>query len=320
MAATPLSGTTTSITTGASDTQREELADVINNLDKERNVMTAAIRKGTCKSKAPTWPEDEDADASSNAQLEGADAEFTELSMPTTATNSLQLAAKWFMVSDIQEAIDKAGRKSDISYNIKKKLREIARDREYAILNNLTAVPFAAGTAGKCKGVKGWVTTNTYDFSASYATSNLLTFDIVNDQLEAAAENYGDPTLILAPSKQKRLISEFDQNSRVTMNADADEKKVVAAVDILETDYAVVKVKLCYNLTQDTDSSKLYDYLPIIDPDGWELCTLKSHGVKVEKLARTGLARKVQISTAFTLKCYNEKRNALISKLYAKDA
>jgi len=320
MAATPLSGTTTSVTSGASDTQREELADVINNIDKERNVFTASIKKGTCLTKYVEWPEDEDADAADNAQLEGADAEFTELSMPSVGANRLQLSAKWFMVSDIQEAIDKAGRKSDIAYNIKKKLREMARDREYAILNNTSAVAMAAGTAGKCKGLKGWITTNTYDFSASYATSNLVTFDIINDELEACQEDYGEPSLILAPPKQKRKISDFDQNSRITINADASEKKILAAVDILETDFGVVKVKLCYNLTQATSSSNLYDFMPIIDPDGWELCTLKSHGVKVEKLARTGLAQKVQISTAFTLKCMNQKRNALVSKLYAKAA
>ncbi len=320
MAATPLSGTTTSYTSGASDTQREELLDVINNIDKERNVFTDAIKKGSCLTKLVEWPEDEDDDAVDNAQVEGADAEFDELAMPSKTNNRLQIAAKWFMVSDIQESIDKAGRKSDIAYNIKKKLRAIARDRERTILNSLSAVAMSAGTAGRAMGLKGFVTTNTYKFGSSYATTNLVTFDLINDQLEDAAEAYGEPTLILAPSKQKRAISEFDQNNRITINANASEKKVLAAVDFIETDFGVVRVKLCYNLTQATDSGNLYDFLPIIDPDGWELCTLKGHGVKVEKLARTGLARKIQISTAFTLKCMNEKRNALMSRLYAKAA
>jgi len=320
MAAAPLSGTTTSYTTGASDTQREELLDVINNIDKERNVFTDAIKKGSCNTKYLEWPEDEDDDAVDNAQVEGADAEFTELDMPSKTSNRLQIAAKWFMVSDIQEAIDKAGRKSDIAYNIKKKLRAIARDRERTLLNSLSATAMSSGTAGTAMGLKGFVTTNTYKFGSSYATTNLVTFDLINDQLEAAAEDYGEPTLILAPSKQKRIISEFDQNNRITINADAAEKKILAAVDFIETDFGVQRVKLCYNLTQATDSGNLYDFLPIIDPDGWELCTLKGHGVKVEKLARTGLARKIQISTAFTLKCMNEKRNALMSYLYAKAA
>jgi len=320
MTAAALDGTTTSVTTGASNTQREELSEVISNIDKERNVFTAAIGKGTCKTKVPEWPEDEDEDAADNAQVEGADAEFTELAMPSKNENRLQIAAKWFMVSDIQESIDKAGRKSDIAYNTKKKLREIAKDREYAILNNLAAVAMAAGTAGKCMGLKGFVTTNTYDFSASYATTNLVTFDIINDQLENASENYGGPSLVLAPPKQKRLISNFDQNSRITMNADASEKKILAAVDFIETDFGVVRVKLCYGLTQATDSSNLYDFLPIVDPSGWKLLTLQGYGVKVEPLARTGLARKIQISTAFSLECRNEKRNALVSKLYAKAA
>jgi len=320
MAATPLSGTTTSYTSGASDTQREELADVISNIDKERNVFTASIKQGTCLTKYVEWPEDEDTEGAANAQVEGADAEFAELGMPSKVSNRLQISAKWFLVSDIQESIDKAGRKSEIAYNMKKKLREIARDREYAILNNTSAVAMAAGTAGQCNGLKGFVTTNTYDFSTTYATSNAITFDILNDQMQEAAEAYGNPSLILAPPKQKRTISDFDQNNRITINADASEKKVLAAVDYIETDFGMVRVKLCYNLSRATSASNLYDFLPIIDPDGWELLTLKGHGVKTEKLARTGLADKIQISTAYTLKCRNEKRNSLISYLWAKAA
>jgi hypothetical protein len=320
MTAAALDGTTSSLTTGASDTHREELDDVIHNIDKERNVFTTSIKKGTCKTKYVEWPEDEDEAAESNAQVEGADAEYAELDMPDKYSNRIQILAEWFMISDIQESIDKAGRKSEIAYKTKRKLRKIAKDKEYAALNNLTAVALAAGTAGKMKGLKGFISDNTYDFSASYATSNLITFDLINDQMEAAAEDYGDPTLILAPPKQKRRISEFDQNNRITINADAKEKKILAAVDFIETDFGVVRVKLCYGLTQATDSSKLYDFLPIIDPSGWELLTLKGHGVKVEKLARTGLAQKIQISTVCSLKCFNEKRNAMISKLYAKAA
>ena len=320
MAAAPLSGTTTSYTSGASDTQREELSDVISNIDKERNVFTSSIKKGTCLTKFVEWPEDEDNAAAANAQVEGADAEFAELGMPSKDSNRLQIAAKWFLVSDIQESIDKAGRKSEIAYNMKKKLREIANDREYAVLNNLSAVAMASGTAGQCMGLKGFVTTNTYKFASSYATTNKITFDLLNDQMEAAAEAYGNPSLVLAPPKQKRDISAFDQNNRITVNADASEKKVLAAVDYVETDFGMVRIKLCYTLTRTTDTAQLYDFLPIIDPSGWELLTLKGHGVKTEKLARTGLADKIQISTAFTLRCRNEKRNALISYLWAKAA
>jgi len=318
--AAPLSGTTTSYTSGASDTQREELSDMISNIDKERNVFTASIKKGSCLTKYVEWPEDEDDDAEDNAQVEGADAEFDELGMPTKTSNRLQIFAKWFLISDIQESIDKAGRKSEVAYNMKKKLKAIAADREYALLNNTAAVAMSSGTAGRMNGLKGFVTTNTYKFASSYATSNAITFDKLNDQMEAAAENYGQPTLVLAPPKQKRDMSEFDQNNRITVNADASAKKILAAVDYIETDFGMVQIKLCYTLTRATSASNLYDFLPIIDPDGWELLTLKGHGVKTEKLARTGLADKIQISTACTLKCRNEKRNALISYLWAKAA
>ena len=315
MAATALSGTTTTFVTGASATHREDLSDLLTNIDKKRCVFTDAIGKGSCSALLHEWPEDSLADSAENKQVDGADAEYTVVAQPSAPNNRVQLSAKWFLISSLQSAVDKAGRKNEVAYQTEKKLKEMAKDIERAILNNTSAIAFSSGVAGQCNGLKGFVSTNTYSFGDTYAATNDLTYDLLNDQLQAAHAAYGDPSLILAPAAQKRVISGFDQNNRITVNAIADSKKLTGVVDIIETDFGALHVKLVYELQPDDDSGTKYDFLPIIDPSGWKLCFLKGHGTKVEKLAKTGLADKVQVSAAYTLECRNEKRNALISYL-----
>lgn len=327
MTAAILSGATSVHTSGASNTHREDLSDILTNIDKERNVFMSVIGKGECKALLHEWPEDTDDSATSNAQVDGADAEFSEISMPSKLSNRVQLAARWFAITSLQESVDKAGRKSEVAYQTAKKLRALARDIEYAILNNTSATAFASETAGTCYGLKHFGAAasgaNLYEFSG-YDAGNLLTWDILNDRLEAAHEDYGEPSLILAPSKQKRLISSFDQNNRIAINADAAAKKIVAAVDYLETDFGMLQVRLVYFLYAEDSSgndslnsgaSPYYDYLSIIDPKRYKLCFLKGHGVKSERLAKTGLSEKVQLSAAFTLEARNIKGDAMIRKL-----
>lgn len=318
MAASPVSGTSTVHTSGASDTHFEDLADVIYNIDKKRNAFLDAIGRGKdATALLHEWPEDEDAAATANYQVDGADASYSAVTMPTVRTNRIQLLAKWFLISSIQEAVNKAGRKSDVAYQTEKKMRELAKDIEYAALNNTAAVAFASGTAGQMNGLKGFLTAsgmNAYAFSA-YAATNQLTETVFNNSLQSANEDYGSPDLVLAPATQKRKISAFDGSNKITFTADAAKKKVVNAVDYYESDFGVVEVRLVYHLTAHDESGTNYDYLPIIDKSRWKLCFLKGHGVKSEKLAKTGLAEKVQISAACTLEARNPKGDALIYKL-----
>ena len=55
------------------------------------------------------------------------------------SANRKQIAAKWFAVSDSLEAVDKAGRKSEIQYQTGLFLKMLARDMEYGLLNNALA-------------------------------------------------------------------------------------------------------------------------------------------------------------------------------------
>jgi len=64
------------------------------------------------------------------------------------------------MVSETQEVVNKAGRKSEVNYQTQKKLRELAKDIEYALVVNAASAVGASGTARTMKGISGWIATN----------------------------------------------------------------------------------------------------------------------------------------------------------------
>ena len=72
--------------------------------------------KEKVKSKYHEWLTDTLATAANCAVTEGNDAVLADVAAQTRVGNYTQIAAKWFSVSDSLEAVDKAGRKSEIAY------------------------------------------------------------------------------------------------------------------------------------------------------------------------------------------------------------
>lgn len=290
---------------------REELSDVITNIAPTDTTFISNIGKGKCKTKYVEWLTDTLAAAAQNAKVEGVAASAAAVVAPTRPSNYTQISAKWFDISDTMEAVDSAGDLTGVSYQTAKALKELSRDIEYDCINTAAANAGGSTTARNACGLKGWITTTTYDFSAAENSSNLLTDSIFTARIQAAWVLGGQPDIVLAPAQQKKLISTFDQSDRQTVNVDAGAKKIVAVVDYYESDFGLVRIYPNRFIVAD---DTYYDWLFILQKDMWEYLTLLP--VKVEKLARTGLFQLVQISTEWTLKCKQEKANAYIKYLY----
>ena len=69
-----------------------------------------------------------------NIQLEGDDASFASLTAPSRFGSFLQISSKTFLVSDSLEAVNKAGRKSEIARGAIVKMRELKRNLPYCAL------------------------------------------------------------------------------------------------------------------------------------------------------------------------------------------
>lgn len=302
---------TITYTSGMSNSIREELSDVITNIAPTDTPFISTIRKGKCKTTKPEWLEDTLDAAASNAQLEGKDTVAGAVTPPTRVYNYTQIMEKSFLISGTLDVTDKAGRKSEISYQTGLKTKALARDVEWNALNQTQATGGAA-TARAMKGAFGFTTTNTYTFGASYASTNHITEELLNDQLQACWEVGGDPDTVLAPPAQKRKISAFTDDGRLHVHTSADAKKVIMTVRVMETDFGTVVIIPSRHSKEDL-STAYYQRLLVYEKAKWELCYLRP--LKRIKLAKTGDHEKFLINLEATLKCMSEKANAYISRL-----
>ncbi len=297
---------TTYAPSGITTALREDLSDVITNIAPTDTVFMSNIGKEKVKGKYHEWLTDTLTTAANCAVTEGNDAVLTTPNAQTRVGNYTQVAAKWFAVSDTLEAVDKAGRKSEIQYQTSLFLKMLARDMEYGLLNNSTATSADPRSA---KGVKGWITTNATTFTTGTATTT-LTETGFNTRIQECWEAGGNPGMVLAPANIKRKISAFTGNAKITTNMDAENKKIILSVDYYESDFGVVKVYATRFLAVDSTG---YESCLILEKEKWALGTLQ--GLKTEKLAKTGLSTKIQMSTEYTLISREEKANAWIKNI-----
>lgn len=303
---------TTTYTSNYDKSLAEEVDKLITNVAPTDTPLISMIGASTAESTHPEWLEDTLGDAASNAQLEGFDATAAAITPPTKLENYTQIMAKVFMVSGSLEEAKKHGRKSELSYQTGLKMKELARDLEYAAINGAKNAG-AAATARAMDGVLAFANSaNTYSFGSTAAATNHITEEILNDVLQSMWELGANPDTVLAPPAQKRKISKFTDDGRLTINANASEKKVSMTVRILETDFGTVAI-VPERFIAATGTGTYYDSLPIFEKSKLEVMTFRP--LKREELAKTGDNTKYMLVAEKSLKCRSTKCVGKITNL-----
>ena len=142
---------------------REDLSNVIYNISPEETPFISNIGKENVKNTYFEWQTDSLAAASaSNAALEGDDiSSFAAVTPTVRVGNYTQISTKNVVISGTVEAVDKAGRRSELTYQLAKMGSELKRDMESALLANQAAVAGNTTTARRTAGLPAWLTSNT---------------------------------------------------------------------------------------------------------------------------------------------------------------
>lgn len=280
---------------------REDLMDVVTNISPIDTPMFSSFKKVKASATLVEWMTESLAAAAANTNIEGSDYSFSKPTARTRVTNNTQILRKTWEVSDTQEAVDKAGVESEYAHRMQNALKELGRDIEYALVNG-TGNSGASGTARALKGVLAFITTNVE--TGSGTGTQALTESLFNDVLQTAYAAGGNPDTVYANGWQKRKISAFSTPS--TRNIDAEDKKLVAAVDIYESDFGLLRIKL--------DRYMPTDKVALLEQDKWAVATLRP--IKVDQnVARVGSARRAAVEAELTLVAYNEAASAQITEL-----
>ena len=323
-----MSQTANTFDTFAAKGIRESLSNVIYNISPEETPFMSNIGRENVKNTYFEWQTDSLAAASTtNAQIEGDDvSSFDSTSATTRVGNYTQISNKTVLISGTLEAVDKAGRRSELAYQLAKRSAEIKRDMESTMLTNQAA---SAGSAGvstalrKTGSLLAFLKTNTdkgtggvdpvYTSSPSATrtdatAANLRTFTeaILKTVIQKVWASGGSPKLLMVGPVNKARVSGFagiaEIRREVTGNRQAT---IIGAADVYVSDFGSVSV-VPNRFQRERDAF-------VLDPEYAAVSYLRPF--QTVELAKTGDAEKRLITVEYGLKVNTEAAHGLAADL-----
>ena len=303
---------TTSYTTNYDKSLAEDVDRLIGNVAPTDTPLLATIGKATCASIHPEWREDALAEAAENANLAGVDAVADEITPPAMLENYTQILDKTFKITKSLDKTKKHGRASELQYQTGLKMKAIANDLEWNSINN-TKSAGAAATARKMDGVLAFAhTDNTYTFADTPASTNHLTEEIFTDILQSMWSLGAKPDTALCPPAQKRKISAWTDDGRLTINTNADQKKITMTVKVIETDFGIISIIPERHIAK-SGSDPYYDTVAIFEKAKLESLTFRP--LERVPLATLGDYDGYMLVMEKSLKCRSKKCVGKITNL-----
>ena len=185
-----------------------------------------------------SWEEDDLPAPVDNAQVEGAAYTVTDPGETTLLDNVTQIFSRGYGITDTNMATKRYNMSNKLAYEMSKAMKVLAMDVERAIIRNNKKVLGNASTARKMAGLPYYLKPNTQDNSG---TARDLTYALLNNTLEAVYKQGGDPDIIVASPRNKRILSALlPLSTERTQKAEA--KKIVATIDVFEGDFGIQRV------------------------------------------------------------------------------
>jgi hypothetical protein len=304
---------------------REELSDVIYNISPTDTPFISSAGKKSASNTTFEWQTDALAAATTdNAHIEGDDITTFPTVTPTARVgNYTQISRKLLMLSGTAEKVNKAGRKSELAYQLAMRGKEIKRDMESICLANIGGDAGGATTARQTATMGAWIKTNdvisTSGASPTYTggvplaartegTQVAFTEAMLKSAIQLVWNSGGTLKNLFVGPVNKQRVSGF--TGIVTRNFDISNASprptaAIAAIDVYVSDFGSLKI-VPNRFQRERDAWLLdFDYL--------ELCQLRPF--MVEKLAKTGDAEKRMLLIEWGLKVKQEAALGLVADL-----
>lgn len=301
---------------------REDLLDKITNISPTDVPFQTMIESTTANATFHEWQTDSLAAAAANAQLQGDDVTFAAATPTVRAGNRTQISRKEVIVSGTQEAVDKAGRNSEIVYQMGKKRDELKRDKEFVLCSNQAPVTGNSSTAPQLRPLCGWFATNdsrgsggadgSTSAAATDGTQRALTLAMINTGQQSAWTQGGKPTFLMTgPVQRVNLTTLF--GTAATKFYAVEDKKMVNTIQAYEGDFGMVKV-VTNRFVRGGQTAADREVFGL-DPSLWAVAHLKGRKMVTMDLARTGDSEKGVVLSEYTLECRQEAGNFVVSDL-----
>jgi len=272
---------------------REDLLDIITNISPDETPLMTKFGTSKVTGMTHSWLTDSLGEPGTNSNLETQEFGTTEATPRVKLSNDIQIFMRDCDVSDSQEAVLKAGVKSEMAYQMQKTMKMIALDVEYAIVNNATRRAGSSTETGLMGGVPYFNDVN--------VVTGALTEDKLNDAIQAAWKKGGTPDICVVSGANKRIISGFTGNA--TRERSADSTKIKQIVDVYESDFGLVNTVL-HRLQPDTR-------VDLLQTEYWKLAYLIPF--KTYDKPKNSLLNGKVVTGQLTLECRSKEANSCIT-------
>ncbi|MCH8622645.1 DUF5309 domain-containing protein [Undibacterium sp. TS12] len=227
---------------------KEDLSDIIYRISPTTTPLMNMAAKAKASNTLHEWQTQDLATAvTTNAQAEGDNASAKTVTPTARLSNRTQIASKTVIVSGTQQAMNPAGRKDELAYQLSMASLELKRDMESA----LCQLDVTATSPRQSRGLPGWVVDNVDNNAgtlASYSGNTGRTLGTPRAFTEAQLKNVlqkcysagGEPDTIMVGPAQKQTFSTFSGNA--TRFDKSEDAKLYAAIDVYVSDFGSLKV------------------------------------------------------------------------------
>lgn len=301
---------------------REDLSNIITNIAPEETPYMSNIGRESISNSLFEYQTDTLAAAAANKQIEGDDvASFDAVTATVRLQNYAQISRKTIILSATEEVVNKAGRRSELAYQIAKRSAELKRDQEFTMLNNAVAAAGSTSTARGTASLGAFLKTNidkasdgtnpSYTTLPSSArtdgTVRTFTETILKNVIQQVWTSGGAPKILMCGPVNKQRVSGFSgiASSRFNINGGDKPATLVGAVDIYVSDFGNVSV-IANRFQRERDAW-------VLDPEYAKMTVLRPY--QQIELAKTGDAEKRMLLVEWGHKVLAENAHGLAADL-----
>ena len=294
---------------------REDLSNVISSISPEETPFQSNVGTESVSNTFFEWQTDSLADTSTTAILSGDDVDTFDTTAATTRLgNYTHIRRRTLVLEDRLEFVDKAGRDSEIAYQLAKRGKELKRDIEAVLLDNNARAAGDSTTPPETAGLPSWIVSNIDEASnatvatgdgtdaRANGTTRAFTEDMVKSVMQQAWTAGGNPTIMMTGPYNKTVASGFAGIAETRVAATDSPTTIIGAADVYVSDFG--------NLTFVPNRFQRERDAFLLDPEYAAVCYLRP--IQQVELAKTGDAEKRMVLAEFGLKVMNEEAHGAV--------
>ena len=299
---------------------REDLSDRIAELFPDETPFMNAIGTSPVNNTYTEWQTDSLVQANgNNAAVQGDDTPNQNRPNTVRVGTHTQIFTKVISASTTVEWTNKAGRRSELARETMKAGREIRRDMETRFLSGSASVAATGSVAGQTAGALAWLTSNVSrggsgangGFSNGIVaaptpgTQRNYTEQLLKGVLQSIWTNGGNPAIVITNGAQKQVAAGFAGLADQRVDAGRGRIRIVAGADIYVSDFGELQfVPDRFATARDA---------LVVDPEYWDVGI--GDALKIEPLAKTGLAERRLMRAEVALRCLNQAASGVVADL-----